>query len=173
MATDHPALLDSNCFLHDEPMSDWNRLGEYVVSRRVNLGHDTRGSFAEAAQIHARVLSDIENGRRGNYDKVTIAKLETALNWETGSVKHVTEGGEPTIREQVPPQAGDSVGDLLTNYQPSRDEALLKVMRSNLPDAQKRQIVLMLLAEREAAERRRAEHADELIQLLRGEEPQP
>jgi hypothetical protein len=128
----------------------------------------------DAAQINVRVLSDIENGRRDNFDKVTIAKLEDALGWETGSVIRIAEGGEPWLREQAPsPGVSDSLGELLAGNKPSRDEALIRVMRSDLPDSQKRKIVLMLIAEREAAERRRTEHADELIRLLRGEEPQP
>lgn len=172
MPTTPPALSDSTCLLDDGPMHDWKRLGTYVVARRVKLGHATRIEFATAAQIHPRVLSDIENGRRVNYDKVTVAKLEGALGWETGSTMRVVQGGEPWLTEQAPAtDTADDLSGLLTGYKPTRDEAIIKVMRSELPEDKKRQIILMLLAEQDAAARRRAEHADELIRLLRGEEP--
>jgi transcriptional regulator with XRE-family HTH domain len=154
-------------------MTDWKRLGNYVVARRVKLGHNTRLEFASAAQINARVLSDIENGRRDNYDKVTLAKLESALGWETGSVMRIVHGGEPWLNENAPSRGtADDLAGLLSEYKPTRDQAIIKVMRSDLSEDKKRQIILMLLAERDAAERRRADHADELIRLLRGEEPQ-
>jgi transcriptional regulator with XRE-family HTH domain len=82
-------------------MSDWERLGSYVVARRVKLGFKQRGDFASAVGVSTRVISDIENGRRGNFDAVTIASLEEALGWETGSFASVAEGGEPSFRPEV------------------------------------------------------------------------
>lgn len=171
MTNSRVMLTGSQCFLHDVHMPDWERLGKYVVARRVNLGFDIRPEFAAAAQITTRVLSDIENGKRGNYDKVTIAKLEAALGWETGSVERVAEGGEPWLKEQTPAaEVGAGLDKLLTDYRSGPDEALGRVMRSDLPDAKKRQIMLLLIAEKQAAERRRAEQADELIRLVREDE---
>ena len=162
-----PVLSDSTCFLHHELMQDWNRLGKYVVARRVKLGYDVRMGFASAAQITTRVLSDIENGRRGNYDQVTVAKLEDALGWQTGSAIRVLEGGEPWLKDQTPSASTDaSLNRLLLDGRSTEDEALARVMRSNLTDVQKQEVRRILIAEREAAERRRTEHAEELIRLL-------
>lgn len=80
-------------------MQDWKRLGQHVVARRVDLGYRRRTDFAAARDLSVRILSDIENGRRANFDQATIAGLERALNWETGSAARVLEGGEPTIIE--------------------------------------------------------------------------
>lgn len=172
MITGRSVLSDSLSFRHDECMPDWERLGDHVVARRVKLGYGHRAQFAAAAQMQVRVLSDIENGRRGNYDKVTIARLEGALGWETGSAMRVANGGEPILLDTASSAGtGGVLDELLLDYQPSRDEALMKVMRSNLPDSKKRQIIRMLIAEREAGERRRAEHAEELIQFAAEEEP--
>ena len=43
-----------------------------------------------------QLLGDIEKGRRDNYDPMTLAALEQALRWETGSVRRILDGGEPT-----------------------------------------------------------------------------
>lgn len=88
----------SERFLDDVRMADWQRLGRYVVARREELGYKQRGDIASAVGVSTRVMSDIENGRRGNFDRVTIAALERALGWETGSVERVATGGEPRLR---------------------------------------------------------------------------
>lgn len=88
-------------FLDDVRMLDWKRLGKYVVARRVKLGYKQRGDFATAVQFSYRLLSDIETGRRSNYDAATIARLEDALGWETGSVFSVAADGEPTLAGQA------------------------------------------------------------------------
>lgn len=93
-------------------MSDWQRLGNYVLSRRVMLGFKQRGGFAAAIGVSARVVSDLEHGRRGNFDAVTIASLEQVLGWETGSAARIAAGGEPTLRAVAAPAPADpdSVG---------------------------------------------------------------
>lgn len=92
----------------DDPESlDWERLGQYVVAGRVKLGHRVRGSFARAGGVNVRILSDIETARRSNYDPATLAQLEQALGWRTGSIGAVLRGGEPTLADQGKP-AGDS-----------------------------------------------------------------
>lgn len=93
-----PLFPVPDCFRDDVAMSDWKRLGSLVVARRVELGYQTRGAFADACGINARILSDIEHGRRSNYDAVTIAKLENFFGWDTGSARRVVEGGEPHMR---------------------------------------------------------------------------
>jgi hypothetical protein len=46
------------------------------------------------------------------------------------------------------------------------DEALIKVMRSDLSEDQKQKLIRLLTAEKENAERQRVEHAEELIRLF-------
>lgn len=171
MTLAHPVLTGAECFRHDVYMPDWERLGTYVVARRVELGHKQRTEFAAAAQLGVRVLSDIENGRRSNFDAVTIAALEKALGWETGSVTRVANGGEPHLRDHPPRATEGELRRLVLGYQPDEDEALVRVMRSNLPDSKKRQLVRLLIAEREAAERARVERAEQLIRLVGDEAP--
>lgn len=89
---------NTTCFRHDEPMPDWERLGRYVVARRTELRFRSRTDFAAAVQLSARLLADIEKGRRSNFDPVTLAAVEAALGWETGSVGEVLGGGEPRVR---------------------------------------------------------------------------
>lgn len=89
---------DAECFRHHEDMPDWGRLGQHVVARRTELGFRNRADFAAAVQVSSRLISDIEKGRRTNFDQVTLSALEAALGWETGSVQQVVEGGEPRLR---------------------------------------------------------------------------
>jgi transcriptional regulator with XRE-family HTH domain len=96
-------VTGSERFLDDGVMSDWQRLGNYVLARRVELGYKRRGDFAQAIGVSARVVSDLENGRRGNFDPVTIAALEDVLGWETGSATRVAAGGDPSLRAQPTP----------------------------------------------------------------------
>lgn len=112
-------------------MQDWKRLGQYVVARRVDLGFKRRSDFADARQVSVRILSDIENGRRTNFDQATIASLERALGWETGSALRVVEGGEPRTR------AGDQGADLIgvdDEGDPAVVQATYHTPESGLPD---------------------------------------
>lgn len=137
---------DANCFRHDVRMEDWERLGEYVVQRRVERGFNTRGELAAAVQVSSRLLGDIEKGRRGNYDPVTIARLESALGWTSGSVRRIVEGGEPTLRATpLPP----------TNGAQQPDEIEL-IYRSSMTARQKLDAIRMVLHLRAQAEQEAA-----------------
>ena len=41
---------------------DWQRLADYVVARRVELGMRDRRAFAEATGVTERTLGKLENG---------------------------------------------------------------------------------------------------------------
>lgn len=71
------------------------RLGAYIVSRRIECGFETQADFADAIGISARVLSDIENGKRPA-GAGTYARIEQRLRWSPGSIHDIIEGGEPT-----------------------------------------------------------------------------
>ncbi len=143
----------------DQPTPEWTRLAEHVVARRVQLGYRKRPAFTDASGISTRILGDIETARRNSYDPTTIAKLEQALKWATGSVNSILAGAEPTALDTALPTGMAS--------QPTT--ALEKVMRAdNLTDEQKKKIVTLLIGEREAFDRRIAEQADELIRMFGG-----
>jgi hypothetical protein len=157
--------------MSDHSSPDWARLGEYVVARRVKLGYKKRPAFSDATGISTRILGDIETGRRGNFDRTTIAALEGTLGWATGSATRIAYGGEPTIVADIRAESDEAPAavppdDLATD----RDEALRRVMLSDLPDDQKRRIAKLLIDEKRDAERRRLARADELIRLLRGQD---
>jgi transcriptional regulator with XRE-family HTH domain len=128
-------------------MSDWERLGTYVVARRVELGHKQRAEFAAALQVSVRLLSDIENGRRSNYDPVTIAALENVLGWETGSAQRIADGGEPELRQQPATAPGRThiAG-------PAQDEIDLIYASKTMSAKQKLEAIRMVLELRKQAE---------------------
>ena len=81
--------------------TEWKRLADRLVSRRVELGMTTAKSFADKADLTTRVIGDLENARRTNYGAGTKAQIENALRWGPGSVDAILAGGEPTDRERL------------------------------------------------------------------------
>ncbi len=65
---------------------NWQRLADEVIRRRTHLGYATRAEFAEATGFATKTLGDLEKLRRQNFDRVTLAKLEKALEWPEGHV---------------------------------------------------------------------------------------
>jgi hypothetical protein len=65
---------------------------------------------------------------------------------------------EDLIRSGAAPTRGSAPQD--------EEEALVKVMRSNLTDEQKKALVQLLIAERAAAEQARAKRAEDLIRMF-------
>ena len=70
------------------------RLGHYIVSRRVALGYRNRTDLADSLQLTVRTLSDIEHGVR-KASPGTYAMLENKLAWAPGSIDTILAGGEP------------------------------------------------------------------------------
>jgi transcriptional regulator with XRE-family HTH domain len=131
-------------------MPDLDNLSAQVVSRRVALGYRNRQALADAAGISLRTLGDIETGRRSNFDPSTIAALEHALKWGTGSVAEIVDGYDPTLSgapAEVPV-----------------DAAIEMVMLSDLSDGLKRRFANLLVDDRIAADRRRIDLARALIE---------
>lgn len=64
---------------------------------RTRAGISTSKALADKMGMSARIIGDIENGRRTSYSSTTIAKLEQALGWAEGSVADVVAGGSPTM----------------------------------------------------------------------------
>ena len=70
------------------------RLGHYIVSRRVALGYLNRIDLANSLQFTVRTLADIEHGVR-KASPGTYAMLENKLSWAPGSIDTILAGGEP------------------------------------------------------------------------------
>lgn len=158
-----PVTIAWDCLDNEgmEPEDPQARLGAHVIARRVELGYKTRAAFADATNFGLRTLGDIETGRRPSYDRSTIAALEKALQWTTGTVTRILDGANPATTETA------ALDDAART--PPVDSALAKVMRSDLSEEKKRELIRMLRDERDAFYRQRAARADELIHLLGGE----
>lgn len=70
------------------------RLGHYIVSRRVALGFRNRTDLANSLKLTVRTLADIEHGVR-KASAGTYAMLENKLSWAPGSIDTILAGGEP------------------------------------------------------------------------------
>src|SRR4029078_6442929 len=70
------------------------RLGHYIVSRRVALGYRNRSDLAGSLQLTVRTLADVEHRVR-KASPGTYAMLENKLAWAPGSVDAILAGGEP------------------------------------------------------------------------------
>lgn len=151
-------------------MADWQRLGQHVVARRLALGYKTRIQLAQASGISARILGDIETGRRGRFDPKTLAALENTLGWNTGTANRVADGGEPTLAGGRAATQERAYTGTPVIHNEGDDPALVKVMRSDLSDDKKRKLVRLLIAEREDAEKQRVARAEDLIRLVADEE---
>jgi len=87
-----------------EPQKDWAALAREIKRRRVILGFQRQKAFAEQLPFGARLLGELENGRRGTYEDTTLSALETALYWAPGSIAKVLAGDAPTeLPLPVPP----------------------------------------------------------------------
>ena len=83
------------------------RLGHYIVSRRVALGYRNRTDLADSLQLTVRTLADVEHGVR-KASPGTYAMLENKLAWAPGSIDTILAGGEPqeTVVELRRPSSG-------------------------------------------------------------------
>lgn len=132
-------------------MADLDRLSAYVVARRVELGYRARGDLASASGLSVRTLADVECGRRETFHASTIAALEQALGWATGSVAQVIDGYEPTVTEFPQVHA---------------DNAIAFVMDSDIPEGSKARIAAVLIEDKGAADLRRLGLARALVAAL-------
>src|SRR5262245_56824365 len=107
------------------------RLGHYIVSRRVELGYRTRTDLANSLKFTVRTLADIENGVR-KASPGTYAMLENKLGWAPGSIDTILAGGQPNelvvrLRRDSPPPRYPAVADALARA--STEELLLELRR--------------------------------------------
>jgi hypothetical protein len=85
------------------PTEDWRRLADLLVARRVQLGYLRRAQLLRAknAGHFERIALDVENAKRNNYDKASIAMVERIYGWQPGSVRAVLTGGEPVTADET------------------------------------------------------------------------
>ena len=93
------------------PATTRQKLASCVVERRLEIGLPTTKSLAERSDISARLLGDVENGRRDSYSKATLWALDKALEWVPGSAQAVLDGGEPTPLAPSAPTPGPALVD--------------------------------------------------------------
>jgi transcriptional regulator with XRE-family HTH domain len=75
---------------------NWERLGDYVVARRIALGMRDRRALAAATGVTDRTLGKVETGKRVSAS--TLAALENQFSWAPGSCRQVLAGGEPVTQ---------------------------------------------------------------------------
>ena len=107
------------------------RLGHYIVSRRLALGYRNRTDLANSLQFTVRTLADIEHGVR-KASPGTYAMLENKLSWAPGSIDTILAGGEPNelvvkLRRGAPDRLSHAATDALSRA--STEELLLELRR--------------------------------------------
>jgi transcriptional regulator with XRE-family HTH domain len=132
------------------------QLAELVRNRRIDRHLSVRQA-AETAGVARNTWAAVEDGTRRLADN-NYAGIEKALAWQSGSIADILRGGTPTelpataVTATPPgPQADDA------------DEALIRVMRSDIPDHDKARIVRLLIQERERARQQLLKMADDLL----------
>ena len=99
------ALDTANLLRHDVFMAnpDWQRLGSFVIARRMALGIKDRRVLKKISGLSDRTIGTLERG--GSVNGATLGAIENALGWEPGSARRILEGGEPVIQgESAEPQ---------------------------------------------------------------------
>ena len=107
------------------------RLGHYIVSRRLALGYRNRTDLANSLQFTVRTLADIEHGVR-KASPGTYAMLENKLAWAPGSIDTILAGGEPQelvvkLRRGTPDRLSPAATDALSRA--STEELLMELRR--------------------------------------------
>lgn len=76
--------------------SDWQRLAALVSERRGDLGL-TQEDVRAAGGPSTATQRLIEGGHQSRYQSIILARLETALGWQRGSVRRILAGGVPAL----------------------------------------------------------------------------
>lgn len=109
----------------EQTEGDWQRLGELLIAARVGMGFTKRAGWVEHLGFtHDRTITDIENAKRSNYGRATLADIERAYGWRPGSIRSVLAGGEPTLVNGSHPETGpppSSTGDLIEAIEANDD----------------------------------------------------
>jgi hypothetical protein len=158
-------FLDVSCTITGMDKHDWERLGQRIVQRRVELGMRTREQFSERTKLSTRLLQDLENGKRLSYSQGTLAVVERALEWKPGSCRDVlvglparpTETPHQSAPPDTPPTGGVtnwSIARLLTTSSRGKEAA----ERASAAGSSETDLISNALATYEAAVAVSAEH---------------
>lgn len=147
----------------DDATANRQRLADHVKNRRLSLSLSVRAA-AERAGMARNTWTSLEDSTRRTAE-TAYAGIERALAWETGSVRAILDGGEPTPAIAVHdvavvvtrPKRNITSADIETD---GTDDVLIRIMKSDLPDADKARIVRTLLDDQRRFAQQRA---DELI----------
>ncbi|MFN2636814.1 MAG: hypothetical protein ABR585_07305 [Gemmatimonadaceae bacterium] len=135
------------------PHEAWQRLGELLVARRVELdvSYRNRRTFSAAVELDYRVLYDVESTRRTNFTKSTLRAIEQAYRLKANSLERTLGGGplEPAEPKEQP--AEDSGGVEIPETATPAEVAGMQQIRAVI-EAQQRQIE-QLTALQEAQQR--------------------
>lgn len=127
---------------------NFDRLRAAIDDRAADLGHSLTG-LATTAGIRYETLRALRNGENEPSPK-TIRGLERALKWQTGSIKAILAGGDPTP---------------LPEFQDPYESRIARL--ENISDEVKLAIIQRMRANREAAVAE-AEAYDKLAQVEDG-----
>lgn len=74
-------------------------LGDLLMQARVDLDvrYKNRALFARERGLNYRLVQDIENAARDNFDPPTKLAIERAYGWAYGSINAVLAGGLPSL----------------------------------------------------------------------------
>src|SRR3954466_15674345 len=76
---------------------DWQRLAQYAMRRRAELGL-TQVEVAQRGPLSLDRVQSLEGAKRDKYRLGTLLALERALEWEADSIEAILAGGVPTVR---------------------------------------------------------------------------
>ena len=90
---------------HDVGIMSWERLAEELRERRLALKLSQAGVHARGGPS-AELVRKLETNRHGRLSPRMRRALETALEWEPGSIDEILRGGVPTVATR--PAANES-----------------------------------------------------------------
>jgi len=71
----------------------WKQVGSQLRRQRIELGYSDRQSFVDAHGLKYRIINDLENGKRDNYEMDTLIAAEVAYRVVPGLLKPALDGG--------------------------------------------------------------------------------
>ena len=115
------------------PREAWQRLGDLLVTRRVELDarYRNRREFAREVQMDYRVIYDIEVARRSNFGTSTLRGLELAYQLPTGALDDFLGGRAEDLfgasRDRVEPIPEPHVHDAAGSHPDTATAAAIQV----------------------------------------------
>ncbi len=84
---------------------DWERVGESVKARRLELGLTIEEALARAhPKISRSVWSNLERGVQESYQPISLAAVARALHWSADSIEKILAGEQPVEPVDDAPQ---------------------------------------------------------------------